>query len=141
MTQESNFKFISVEDDDDETVEVDRKASLKIEKTGACRKTEPENEQNLDIPVETHKERAVPEIITIAAQYPVLTVEKSAFVMIFAYDSDNFNSPVLAGVRFSDYDTSLIRFIGNTVFALGTGTTRVKATWNGYTCDFIVNVK
>ena len=104
-------------------------------------KTDPDAEQNLEIPVEIHKERAIPEVITIAAKDPVLTVEKSANVLIFAYDSDNFNTPVLAGVKYSGYDTSLIRIIGNTVFALGTGTTRVTAEWNGYTCDFIVNAQ
>ena len=102
-------------------------------------KTDPEKETNLDIPVETHKERAIPEIITIAAQEPVMTVEKSAFVLIFAYDSDNFNTPVLAGVKYSGYDSSVIRFIGSTVIAVGTGTTRVTAEWNGYSCDFVVN--
>ena len=64
---------------------------------------------------------------------------RSAGGLIFAYDSDNFNSPVLAGIRYSGYDRSLIRIVGNTVFALGTGTTRVTATWNGYTCDFVVH--
>ena len=102
-------------------------------------KTHPENEQNLDIPVETHRERAVPEILTIAAEQPAYTVEKNQQIWIFAYDSDNFNSPVLAGIRYSGYDRSLIRIVGNTVFALGTGTTRVTATWNGYTCDFVVH--
>ena len=102
-------------------------------------KTNPENEQNLDIPVETHRERAVPEILTIAAEQPAYTVEKNQQIWIFAYDSDNFNSPVLAGVKYSGYDPSLICFIGNRVFALGTGTTRVTATWNGYTCDFVVH--
>ena len=102
-------------------------------------KTHPENEQNLDIPVETHRERAVPEILTIAAEQPAYTVEKNQQIWIFAYDSDNFNSPVLAGIRYSGYDRSLIRIVGNTVFALDTGTTRVTATWNGYTCDFVVH--
>ena len=104
-------------------------------------KLDPENETNLEIPVETHNERAIPEIITIAAKDPVLTVEKSESVLIFAYDSDNFNTPILAGVKYSGYDTSLIRIIGNRVIALGTGTTRVTAEWNGYTCDFIVNAQ
>ncbi len=104
-------------------------------------KTDPSGEENVEIPVDRHNERAIPEIITIAAQEPVLTVEKSENVMIFAYDSDNFNTPVLSGVKYSGYDTSLIRFIGNRVIALGTGTTRVTAEWNGYTCDFIVNAQ
>ncbi len=104
-------------------------------------KTDPSAEQNLDIPLDTHKERAIPEIITIAAQEPVLTVEKSAHIWIFAYDSDNFNTPVLAGIRYSGYDPSLIRIVGNRVYACGTGTTRVTAEWNGYTCDFVVNAQ
>ncbi len=102
-------------------------------------KTNPENEQNLDIPVETHKERAIPEILTIAAEQPTYNVEKSQQIWIFAYDSDNFNSPILAGIRYSGYDRSIIRIVGNTVFAVGTGTTRVNACWNGYTCSFVVN--
>lgn len=104
-------------------------------------KTDPESETNIQMPVERHNERAIPEVITIAAQDPVLTVESSAHIRIFAYDSDNFNTPVLAGVRYSGYDKSLIRVIGNRVFALGTGSTRVTASWNGYTCDFIVNAQ
>ncbi len=102
-------------------------------------KTNPENEQNLDIPVETHRERAIPEILTIAAEQPTYNVEKTQQIWIFAYDSDNFNSPILAGIRYSGYDRSIIRIIGNTVFAVGTGTTRVNACWNGYTCSFVVN--
>ncbi len=102
-------------------------------------KTDPEGEQNLDIPVETHKERAVPEIITIVAIDPVLTVQKSAPILIFAYDSDNFNTPVLAGARYGGYDRTLIRIVGNRVCARGTGTTRVTAEWNGYTCVFVVH--
>ena len=104
-------------------------------------KINPENEQNLDIPVETHKERAVPEVITIAAKEPVLTVEKSKHITIFAYDSDNFNTPVLFGVKYSGYDASLIRIKGNRVKALGVGTTRVTATWKGYSCDFVVHAQ
>ena len=102
-------------------------------------KTNPENEQNLDIPVETHRERAIPEILTIAAEQPTYNVEKTQQIWIFAYDSDNFNSPILAGIRYSGYDRSIIRIVGNTVFAVGTGTTRVNACWNGYTCSFVVN--
>ena len=102
-------------------------------------KTHPENEQNLDIPVETHKERAIPEILTIAAEQPTYNVEKHQQIWIFAYDSDNFNSPILTGIRYSGYDRSIIRIVGNTVFAVGTGTTRVNACWNGYTCSFVVN--
>ena len=102
-------------------------------------KTHPENEQNLDIPVETHKERAIPEILTIAAEQPTYNVEKRQQIWIFAYDSDNFNSPILTGIRYSGYDRSIIRIVGNTVFAVGTGTTRVNACWNGYTCSFVVN--
>jgi len=104
-------------------------------------RTNPKSEQNLDIPVKTHNERAIPEIITIAAQEPVMTVKDSAYVMIFAYDSDNFNTSLLAGVKYSGYDKSLIRIVGNTVTATGTGKTRVTATWNGYSCDFIVNAQ
>ena len=104
-------------------------------------KTDPSAEENLDIPINTHKERAIPEIITIAAQDLVMTVETGAHIWIFAYDSDNFNTPVLAGIRYSDYDTSLIRIIGNRIYARGTGSTRVKAEWNGYTCDFVVNAQ
>ncbi len=102
-------------------------------------KTNPENEQNLDIPVETHRERAIPEILTIAAEQPTYNVEKTQQIWIFAYDSDNFNSPILAGIRYFGYDRSIIRIVGNTVFAVGTGTTRVNACWNGYTCSFVVN--
>ena len=102
-------------------------------------KTNPENEQNLDIPVETHRERAIPEILTIAAEQPTYNVEKTQQIWIFAYDSDNFNSPILAGIRYSGYDRSIIRIVGNTVIAVGTGTTRVNACWNGYTCSFVVN--
>ncbi len=104
-------------------------------------KTDPGDEINLDIPPETHNERAIPEVITIAAEEPVLTVEKSESVMIFAYDSDNFNTPILAGIKYSGYDPSLICIVGSRVFALGAGTTRVTAEWNGYTCDFVVNAK
>ena len=104
-------------------------------------KTNPESEENVEIPVLTHKERAVPEVITIAAMEPVMTVEKSKHIMIFAYDSDNFNSPLLFGVKYGGYDESLIKIVGNRVYARGTGTTRVTAEWNGYTCDFIVNAQ
>lgn len=104
-------------------------------------KTDADAESNVEIAVERHKERAVPEVLTIAAQEPVLTVEKSARVMIFAYDSDNFNSPVLTGVKYSGYDKSLIRIVGNRVYALGSGSARVTAAWNGCTCDFVVNAQ
>ncbi len=104
-------------------------------------KTDPENEQNLDIPVETHNERAIPEVITIAAQDPVMTVTDSEHIWIFAYDSDNFNTPILAGICYEGYDRSVIRIVGNRVFAVGTGETRVTAHWNGYTCDFVVKAQ
>ena len=44
-------------------------------------------------------------------------------------------------MKYSGYDPSLIRIVGNLVFARGTGTTRVTAQWNGYTCDFVVNAQ
>ena len=104
-------------------------------------KTNSAAEENLEGSSSVHRERAIPEIIMIAAKESTLTVEKSADILIFAYDSDNFNSPVLAGVRYSGYDTSLIRIIGNRVYARGTGTTRVTASWNGYACTFVVNAR
>ncbi len=102
---------------------------------------DPSTEDNLEIPVIRHNERAIPEVITIAAEEPVMNVENTAHIQIFAYDSDNFNSPILAGVKYSGYDTSLIRIIGNSVIALATGTTRVTAEWNGHTCSFVVNAQ
>ena len=101
-------------------------------------KTDPTTEENLAIEHGVHKERAVPEVITIAAQQPVYTIEKSKQVMIYAYDSDNFNTPILLGVKFSGYDRSIIRIVCGRIFIRGTGETRVTATWKGYTCDFVV---
>lgn len=103
--------------------------------------TDPSAEQNRDVPVVRKKERAIPEVITIAAKDPVLDVKTLGIITVYAFDSDTFLTPVLSGVKYSGYDTSLIRIDGNCVVALGSGSTRVTAEWNGYTCDFIVNAK
>ena len=82
-----------------------------------------------------------PEILTVKAEHQSYTLEKSGQqVIAIAFDADGDVFPVLAGVTFSDYDTSVVRIVGGRIYPVGQGDTRVTIRWHGFTGDFVVHV-
>ena len=57
-----------------------------------------------------------------------------------AFDRDGFVFPLLTGVTFDGYDTSVVRIVGARMFPVSPGETRVWVHWHGFTSSFVVHV-
>ncbi len=91
--------------------------------------------------VVTPRELSVlPRILTIKAEHLSYTVSKSEQIWILAFDEDGICFPILTGLCFDGYDTSVIRIVGTRIIPVASGNTRVWVHWHGFTSSFIVNV-
>lgn len=82
----------------------------------------------------------VPEIISIKAEHLSYTIDKSEQIWIMAFDSDGFCFPLLTGLRFDGYDTSVIKIVGTRLIPVSPGDTRVWVHWHGFSGNFVVHV-
>ncbi len=104
-------------------------------------KTDDTAEQNLDLSVTRQPTHLIPIITTIKAENQSYTLNKSQQIWIIAFDSDGFYFPLLsAGVTFSGYDESVVKFVGSVATPVGPGATRVFISWRGFTGDFVIHV-
>ena len=96
---------------------------------------------NADQEVTRRDRKPVPEIVTVKAEHQSYTLGKdSQQVWVMAFDGENDVFPILTGVTFCDYDTSVIRIVGGRIWPVGPGDTRVTLRWHGFTGDFVVHV-
>lgn len=103
--------------------------------------TDPAAQENTDLAVLQQNVSAVPEIITIKAEKQVYTISGSQHIWIMGYDKDGFTFPILFGLKYEGYDTSVIRINGSRITALRPGTTRVTVRWMGFSGDFVVHAE
>ena len=102
---------------------------------------DPDSVSNADINVTFRNLHLVPEVLTVKAERQSYTLEnKSQQLWAMAYDSDGFTFPVLFGVEYDGYDTSVVKIVGGRMYPVGQGTTRVYMRWHGFTGDFTVTV-
>ena len=104
-----------------------------------CPRLPDSSEENVDIPVERRGVRLIPEVTMIKGEKQVYHIQKSQHIWVMAMDSDGFTFPILLGATFDGYDKSVIRVVGNRIFAVGSGTTRVNVHWNGLSGQFVVH--
>ena len=98
-------------------------------------------EENAEITVERRMPKAIPEVMTVKAEKQVYTLTGgSAQVWAMAFDTDGFVFPVVSGVTFDGYDTSVINIVGSRIYPVGEGRTRVYIHWHGFSGDFVVYV-
>ncbi len=73
---------------------------------------------------------------------------KMLFVLVFsieqiwvmAFDADGLCFPILTGLRFDGYDSSVIRIVGTRIYPVSPGDARVYVHWHGFTSSFVVHV-
>ncbi|MCR5783571.1 MAG: hypothetical protein K6G90_12660 [Clostridia bacterium] len=95
---------------------------------------------NSDVAV-THRDVClVPEVVTIKAEKQSYTISKSEQIWVMAFDTDYYIFPILSGMSFDGYDTSVIRIVGTRMFPVAPGDTRVWVHWHGFSGDFVVHV-
>ncbi len=97
-------------------------------------------ETNNDIVVTHRKMFLVPNVLTVKAEHQSYTINKSEHIWIMAYDTDLICFPLLTGLRFDGYDTSVIKIVGTRIFPVSPGNTRVRVHWHGFSGDFVVHV-
>ena len=98
------------------------------------------NVTHSDVVVSPRKVSAVPEIITVKAEQQSYTISKSEQVWVMAFDTDGFCFPILTGVKYYGYDTSVVKIVGGRLYPVNPGTTRVSLQWHNFWGDFVVNV-
>ena len=86
------------------------------------------------------KAGVLPEILTVKAEHLSYTISKSEQIWIMAFDEDGICFPILTGLSFDGYDTSVIKMIGTRVIPVSPGDTRVYVHWQGFTSSFVVHV-
>ena len=90
--------------------------------------------------VSPRKASVLPEILTIKAERLSYTISKSEQIWIMAFDRDGICYPILSGLCFDGYDTSVIRMVGTRACPVAPGETRVWVHWHGFTSSFVVHV-
>ena len=90
--------------------------------------------------VTPRKTSVLPQILTVKAEHLSYTISKSEQIWIMAFDADGLCFPILTGLCFDGYDTSVIRIVGTRIIPVAPGDTRVWVHWHGFTSSFVVHV-
>ena len=93
-----------------------------------------------DTVVSRRKVSATPEILLVKAEKLIYTISESEQIWVMAFDRDGFVFPLLTGITFDGYDTSVVRIVGTRMFPVSPGETRVWIHWHGFTSSFVVQV-
>ncbi len=93
-----------------------------------------------DTVVSRRKVSAVPDILMIKAEQLSYTISGSEKIWVMAFDTDGFCFPLLTGLSFDGYDTSVIKIVETTIYPVAPGNTRVFVHWHGFTSSFVVQV-
>jgi hypothetical protein len=67
-------------------------------------------------------------------------ISKSKQIRVMGFDTDGFCFPILAGVKYYGYDTSVVKIVGGRLYPIHPGTTRVNLQWHNFAGDFVVHV-